>query len=252
MHRYTSAFDGSMQVRVTAADGGLANASAFVHVGSTPLRLPASVAPTNLTVQEIVTVGDASTVRLSWPADSLSNRWVVTVNSVAVGLSDAATTSVEISDVYRLADVTFGVAGMTPEDVVGVEATVVLPKKSTPPPAASPTIDIAPGSAANPINLRSRGVTPVAVLSTASLDATRLDVRALCFGDAEAPAERDCGESHGRVHAEDANRDGRQDAVLHFDTPQLGVDVGDTRACLNGRLPSGATFESCDAIRVQR
>ncbi|MGY1837663.1 cutinase family protein [Blastococcus sp. SYSU DS0510] len=253
-HRYAAAFDGSMQVRVTAADGGIANASAFVHVGTAPPRLPTPAAPINVTVQEIAASGDNSTVRLSWtPADGLSNRWAVSVGGVPVGLSGGAgTTSVEITDVNRLADVTFGVAGVTADDVVGAEATVVLPKRSTTPPVATPTIDIAPGSADNPINLRSRGVTPVAVLSTASFDATRLDVRSLCFGDAEAPAERDCTESHGRVHAEDANRDGRLDAVLHFDTPQLGVDAGDTRACASGRLPSGAAFESCDAIRVQR
>jgi hypothetical protein len=38
-------------------------------------------------------------------------------------------------------------------------------------------IDIKPGSATSPINLRSQGVIPVAILSTATLDATTVDPR---------------------------------------------------------------------------
>src|SRR3954451_5757047 len=98
---------------------------------------------------------------------------------------------------------------------------------------------------------RSGGVVPVALLSSSTVDATKLDYRALCFGDAENPAQRDCSESHGRSHLEDVNRDGRRDMVLHFDTRQTGIDLGDTRACVNGRLPSGKSFEACDVVRVR-
>jgi hypothetical protein len=168
-HSYGSAFDGSMQVRVTAADGGVANASAFVHVGTALPRLPAPAAPTNLTLQEVAAVGDTSTVRLSWsPSDSLAAEWAITLNGVPVGLTAAATTSVEITDVNRLADVSLGVAGVTSNDVVGDEGKVVLPKRSGPPaPPQFPALDVVPGSAENPINLAqrwSRAGCPVVVL----------------------------------------------------------------------------------------
>jgi Cutinase/von Willebrand factor type A domain/PKD domain len=251
-HVYEAPFDGSMQVRVTAADGGVANASALVHVGTKTPGLAQPAMPTNLAVQELSTAGGVSTVRLSWtPADAMAARWAITVNGVPVGVAAAATTSVEITDVDRSADVVLGVAGVTTDGVVGDAATVVLPKSSTqtPPP---PTIDVAPGSTDNVVSLRRPGVIPVALLSSPSFKATAVDYRKLCFGDAETPAERDCSESHGRSHSEDVNGDGRQDLVLHYDAPQVGIDASDTRACLSGRLPSGSTFESCDTIRVVR
>lgn len=249
-HTYAAVFDGTMQVRVTAADGGLANASAFVHVATTFDRgTPA--APLDLAVQEVATAGGLSTVRLSWtPADDRAASWAVSVDGVAVGHAPAGTTSVELNDVQRGADVVLGVAGMTAESALGEAATVVLPAADRSA-ATPPTVDVIPGSVDNPVNTRARGVVPVAVLSTATFDATALDVRGLCFGDAEAPGERDCTESHGRGHSEDVDGDGRADLVLHFEVRQTGIDPGDTRACVSGRLPDGSSFESCDAVRAR-
>ncbi len=119
-----------------------------------------------------------------------------------------------------------------------------------PPPVAAPKLDVLPGTADNAINLRRRGVVPVALLSSSSFDATKVDYRLLCFGDAEAPSQRDCSESDGHRHSEDVNGDGRPDLLLHYDTQQTGIDDADTRACLSGRLPNNSTFESCDNIRV--
>jgi hypothetical protein len=115
----------------------------------------------------------------------------------------------------------------------------------------APSVDVMPGSRDNPINLRSRGVVPIALLSTATFYATKVDFRTLCFGDAEAADQRECSESHGRSHVEDANRDGVRDLVLHYNTPQTGIDKGDTRACLSGRLPSGTIFEACVVVRTK-
>jgi hypothetical protein len=109
-------------------------------------------------------------------------------------------------------------------------------------------IDIKPGSTTNPINLRSKGVIPVAILSTDSFDATTVDPASVCFGDADDASQRDCTEAHAKGHLDDVNGDGRLDLLLHFETQQTGIDPGDTTACLNGKTFTGTDVAGCDAI----
>lgn len=105
-------------------------------------------------------------------------------------------------------------------------------------------IDVKPGSSENPIAARSKGKTPVALLSHDALDATAIDASGLRLGRGKAaPAP------HG-VHPEDVDGDGRTDLMLQFPTPALDVRGSDDRLCMTGTLPDGRTFESCDAIRV--
>jgi hypothetical protein len=111
------------------------------------------------------------------------------------------------------------------------------------------SIEIRPGDAANRVDLRLRGGIPVAILSDADFDATAVDPAGVCFGDAEAPAERDCTAAGWRVT--DANYDRRSDLVLRFDTPQTGIDAGDTRACLGGRTADGTAFQGCAPILTE-
>jgi hypothetical protein len=113
------------------------------------------------------------------------------------------------------------------------------------------TLDIKPGSATNQINLKAHGVIPVAVLTTTGFDASTIDVLTVCFGDADAPAERDCMETHGRGHLQDVDGDGDQDLLLHFEIQQTGIDAGDIQACLTGRIVDGQTIQGCDSVRVR-
>ena len=75
-------------------------------------------------------------------------------------------------------------------------------------------IDIKPGSDPNSINLKSKGVIPVAILSTDTFDATTIDPLSVSFGPHGAM------EGHGRGHIEDVNGDGLPDLVLHFRTQE--------------------------------
>ena len=111
-------------------------------------------------------------------------------------------------------------------------------------------VDIKPGSATNPISLQSQGLIPVAILTTATFDATTVDPGSVCFGDAEDPAQRDCTEAHGRGHLEDVDGDGDRDLLLHFETQQTGIDQGDQQACLTGQT-AGQPIQGCDAIRAR-
>jgi hypothetical protein len=77
-----------------------------------------------------------------------------------------------------------------------------------------------------------------------------LDVLTICFGDAEAPLERDCTESHGRGHPTDVDRDRDLDLSLHYAVVETGIDPMDTTACLIGRTRDGTGVYGCDTIRT--
>lgn len=107
-------------------------------------------------------------------------------------------------------------------------------------------IDIKPGSSTNPINLKSNGVVPVALLSTSTFDATTVDPLSVRFEPAGAT------EAHKQGHKQDVNGDSRLDLVLHFHTQETGIRSGDTQACLSGKTKSGLLFEGCDAIQPKK
>jgi len=111
-------------------------------------------------------------------------------------------------------------------------------------------IDIKPGSDPNSIKLSNMGVIPVAILSTTTFDATTVDPSTVCFGDAEDASQRDCTEAHGTGHIEDVNGDGQLDLVLHYETRETGIDLGDTEACLTGETFGGQPIAGCDSVRT--
>lgn len=91
-------------------------------------------------------------------------------------------------------------------------------------------IDVKPGSDRNPINPRSGGVTPVAVLATDAFDPTDEDV-CYRFGSSEA-VEDGGGANPARHRVEDVDGDGNDDLVLFFRTAEAGFDDDDEAAAL--------------------
>jgi len=82
------------------------------------------------------------------------------------------------------------------------------------------TIDIKPGSDPNSINLRSKGVVPVALLSTAEFDATTILESG---GDVYF-----AGAIAIRLNIEDVDGDGIDDVICHFRTQELDLDGNST------------------------
>jgi hypothetical protein len=109
-------------------------------------------------------------------------------------------------------------------------------------------IDIKPGGGPNKVKLSPNTLVTVAILTTPDFDATTVDASSVCFGDAEDPTQRDCTEAHGTGHVEDVDRDGDLDMVLHYESLQTGIDLGDTQACLIGEDLDGIGIYGCDSV----
>lgn len=109
-------------------------------------------------------------------------------------------------------------------------------------------IDIIPGSSTNPINLKKKGLVPVAILSAADFDALTLVVRSsLTFGRMGDEGSW----SHCQNEPQDVDGNGYNDLVCYFRMQDTGFRVGDTMGILLGELTSGQPIEGTDAVRVR-
>lgn len=105
-------------------------------------------------------------------------------------------------------------------------------------------IDIKPSDSRNRINLKSKGVTPVAILSTDDFDAGQVDPDTVTFGPDNAAA------TNKVAHIEDVDGDGDYDQVFYFKTQETGIACGDTEATLSGQTFGGLAIWGTDTIRT--
>ena len=102
-------------------------------------------------------------------------------------------------------------------------------------------IDIKPATYPNTINLRSRGVTPVAVLTTHWFDAMDVDPTTVKFA----------GATPKRYNQEDVDGDGDLDLIFHFATQELDLNSNSTSAALAGKTYDGTTrFCGKDTVEI--
>lgn len=114
-------------------------------------------------------------------------------------------------------------------------------------PVTEVTIDIKPGSSLNSINLGSNGNVPVAILSTATFDATTVDPLSLTLAGAQVELK---GKGTPMVSFEDVNGDGLLDLVAHVSTEALQLTENDTQAVLKGQTFAGELISGTDSIRI--
>jgi N-acetylneuraminic acid mutarotase len=105
-------------------------------------------------------------------------------------------------------------------------------------PTIAVDIEVKPGS----INPRSQGKVLAAVLTTDTFDATSVDPSTVRLGATAAPPVR--------AALQDSNGDGRIDLILHFNTPDAGLECGDTSLSLTGMTFSGQPIEGSDSIQT--
>lgn len=111
-------------------------------------------------------------------------------------------------------------------------------------------IDIKPGNEDNSINLKSKGVIPVAILTTSDFDALTVDPLTVRFGETGTEA----APMHEGGHIEDVDKDGDNDLLFHFSTQETGLQEGDTEAYLTGKLLAvqASTAEALNAETTSR
>jgi len=109
-------------------------------------------------------------------------------------------------------------------------------------------IDIKPGATPNSINLGSAGVVPVAILSSATFDATQVDPESVTLAGA---AVRLIGRgSKYACSKEDVNGDGRTDLVCNVETAQFLIEPGSTSAELTATTFAGQRIRGVDSIQI--
>lgn len=108
-------------------------------------------------------------------------------------------------------------------------------------------IDIKPNSIPNSINLGSNGSVPVAILSTASFDATQVDTATITLSGAPVNLT---GKGTLMYSLEDVDGDGRTDMLVHITTSALILNENDTTAVLVGNMRDGAVIRGTDSVRI--
>ena len=107
-------------------------------------------------------------------------------------------------------------------------------------------IDIKPNSDPNALNPNSKGVVPVAILTTESFDATTVNSSTVRFGPDGAEPIHDgyCG------HLEDYDEDGDLDVIFHFYIQDTGIVKGETEATLTGQTYGGIHIIGTDSVKT--
>lgn len=115
------------------------------------------------------------------------------------------------------------------------------------PPVKIIGIDIKPGSELSPINPKSRGKTPVALLSDATFDAMAdVNTATLTFGSSGDEASLAFCHKEGT----DFNQDGRKDMLCHFQTNIAGFTEDSTDGVVKGRMKNGQAFQGRGFLKV--
>lgn len=159
---------------------------------------------------------------------SASGDYVVGVSGYPRYFTDGGSVTNPDSDKNRNGDYKLIVSGVTPQ-------------------IQQINIEIKPGNdGLAPLNPRSNGKIPVALLSTNGFDAMNVDTASLTFGSTgDERSWNHCGRN-----GEDVNGDGRLDLVCHFDNQKAGFEKGDLEGVLRGKMKWASRFEGRGLLKV--
>jgi hypothetical protein len=91
-------------------------------------------------------------------------------------------------------------------------------------------VSVKPGSCDGPIQTKSKGVTPVAIIATAEFDPLTIDPKSIYIAGSVSPVRidrQDVGSAEGQCGT--TTLDGRADLVLHFSTQDLVAAIANTQ-----------------------
>ena len=110
------------------------------------------------------------------------------------------------------------------------------------------TIDIRPGSERNPVNPKSNGVLPVAILSSATFDATQADPGTIYLEGAPVCSPSENGKY--QASEEDIDQDGLTDLMVKIDVELLDLVAPTGTATLVGETFAGEPFWGADNFTI--
>lgn len=129
-------------------------------------------------------------------------------------------------------------------------------------PVVEVDIDIKPGSCPNPLNVKSKGVLPVAILGTEDFDIFDIDVASIRmegispirsgYEDVATPFEGEICECH------ELGADGYLDLTLKFTTQEIVDAIGDVNdgdeviLSIIGKLSDGSDFAGADCVVITK
>jgi len=125
-------------------------------------------------------------------------------------------------------------------DPINLKVYSSVPIQLSPPAVSEVEIDIKPGGNPNNINLKSRGVVPVAVLTTDNFDASTVDPSTVLFAGASPVRWKLC----------DVDEDGDDDILFHFKTQDLNLEEDITEATLTGETNNEDVISATDTVRI--
>ncbi|HZM33743.1 MAG TPA: hypothetical protein VFC18_04545 [Burkholderiales bacterium] len=109
-------------------------------------------------------------------------------------------------------------------------------------------IDVRPGDPTNSFNVTSAGVVPVAILSSATFNATQVDPASITLSGA---AVKLVGKGANQAcNAHDVNADGLLDLICQVETSDLTLEPGSSIAVLKAKTLSGEDIQGEDLIRI--
>jgi len=111
------------------------------------------------------------------------------------------------------------------------------------------SIDVKPGSDPNSFQCGSKGNLPVAILGSASFDATTVDVSTVTLEGAVNALTKS--------EIKDVNKDGFLDMVVYFASTQVSAEIGcplpkntDVSLTIAGETTGGVNFSGSDVLRI--
>ena len=106
------------------------------------------------------------------------------------------------------------------------------------------TMDIKPGDVPNTLNLRSRGVVPIAILTTEGFDAASIDPTSLRFGATGEEA------AALRTVLDDVDQDGDPDLVAFFRSRDTDINCETLFTYVSGVTVAGVSIAGTDSVEI--
>lgn len=147
------------------------------------------------------------------------------------------------------------------DDIVGIDNLILEPVPE--PDVIEVDLDIKPGSCPNPLNVRSKGVLPVAILGSENFDVSMIDVASIRLADV-APIRSNYEDVAAPVidgqecECTTEGPDGYLDLTLKFKTQDIVQALGEVVngetlvLTLTGESLDGTPIEGADCIRVKK